>query len=142
MIIVASGLWPDTQDFPANLSGHSPDATSFAEISVGVLILWLWHAGGAFGPASYRWRCRPTRQSFTLRNAAMEDGQTAVIEAQAVPCRSAARFGFFRRLPRLPQRRDSARPRSQTIGRWLSPGRLLRPKGPQPVRRRFRRSRP
>jgi hypothetical protein len=33
---VASGLWPDTQGFPANVSGHSPDATFFAEISLGV----------------------------------------------------------------------------------------------------------
>jgi len=36
--IVASDLWPDTQGFPANLSGHSPDSTSFAEISNGIAI--------------------------------------------------------------------------------------------------------
>ena len=33
---VVSGLWPEMQDFLANLSGHSPDATSFAEVSFGV----------------------------------------------------------------------------------------------------------
>lgn len=38
----ASGLWRETQGFPVKQSGHSPDATSFAEILVGLTKFLPW----------------------------------------------------------------------------------------------------